>query len=280
MPAPRSPPHPRGWSRSKGRSPVPCCVSPAPAGMVRSRAVSPAPRLSLPRTRGDGPDTITALSSWLRSPPHPRGWSGRAVAHVDGPAVSPAPAGMVLDRRWREGNPFSLPRTRGDGPWCRQGADFPPLSPPHPRGWSAWRAGAGVHRRVSPAPAGMVRRLSAFHARSRCLPRTRGDGPDIAQAPHRLTRSPPHPRGWSLAPHAQRGDDQVSPALAGMVPEQPTSVIEHDRLPRTRGDGPGTLRRYAVEGGSPPHPRGWSPNCRTSRAPTEVSPAPAGMVRL
>ena len=69
------PPHARGWTRSLAAYASCGRVSPARAGMDRSRRSSSRPRTSFPRTRGDGPSWDSRTSSRCRFPPHARGWT-------------------------------------------------------------------------------------------------------------------------------------------------------------------------------------------------------------
>src|SRR3546814_4200391 len=70
----------------------------------------------LPRTRGDGPMTVTTsgVADW--APPHPRGWTLDELMQDDPDGGSPAPAGMDLSFSARPSAAKRLPRTRGDGP--------------------------------------------------------------------------------------------------------------------------------------------------------------------
>ena len=54
-------------------------------------------------------------------------------------------------------------------------------------------------------------------------------------------------------------DDQLgSPAHAGMDPPGTMNIGTRGRLPRTRGDGPGTMTILASRPMAPPHTRGWT----------------------
>ncbi len=171
-----------------------------------------------------------------------------------------------------------LPRSRGDGPTrvptivCT--SDAPPLA----RGWSLTpeRHPRRAHR--SPARAGMVpgRRPSA--GRSWSLPRSRGDGPEGANAAAVLLDAPPLARGWSLHRLAGFVVGVRSPARAGMVPVLDGSRCQGGPLPRSRGDGPALQETEFVGDAAPPLARGWSPSFQRSRSCGARSPARAGMV--
>ena len=57
----------------------------------------------------------------------------------------------------------------------------------------------------------------------------------------------------------------------------PRAVCQPQRLPRTRGDGPGDTSCSAVRISAPPHARGWTPLPEFRRSPAAGSPARAGM---
>ena len=158
-------------------------------------------------------------------PPHARGWTaGRSVVPARG---------------------LGFPRTRGDGPRARRGAQRRGwLFPPHARGWTRCSELTDRATEVSPARAGMDRSrrrsrsgFSSFppHARGwthECFPRTRGEWTFRAIRTRRVSRFPPHARGWTAR-----------------------SVDEARRFPRS-GDGPQT--RAASFAVFPPHARGWT----------------------
>ena len=149
------PPHARGWtvassSRARDRT-----VSPARAGMDRSRQPFAASFARFPRTRGDGPEGGADDPGDGLFPPHARGWTRANIIQTTGTIVSPARAGMDPRRADLRAMPQRFPRTRGDGPsraayWC------PRLSfPPHARGWTGDNIRVTHVTKVSPARAGM-----------------------------------------------------------------------------------------------------------------------------
>ena len=145
------------------------------------------------------------------------------------------------------------------------------------------------------------------------LPRTRGDGPKSASYPGKRDRAwaPPHTRGWTRAldPSIRSCPDRAPPHTRGWTLLR-SQVRRHtcvDGLPRTRGDGPGSLARKswtrATSGSpahagmdpsgpssamrqraasAPPHTRGWTRvSTATPCAPCHLgSPAHAGMDRM
>ena len=112
----------------------------------------------------------------------------------------------------------------------------------------------------------------------RCrFPRTRGDGPATLYEVGPVTEFPPHARGWTLDLAGE--DDQlgVSPARAGMDPDQARIQGEYDSFPRTRGDGPPLTAALTKRQRFPPHARGWTRRRHIDDPIREVSPARAGM---
>ncbi len=214
----RVPPHPRGWSLVRQPGPHRPPGSPAPAGMVLGRGGGQARYRRFPRTRGDGPSSSRRVSRARSVPPHPRGWSPGLVAQPRGPRGSPAPAGMVPRHPSILIAPVRFPRTRGDGPNDTNAIRTMGMVPPHPRGWSLVSAFEDKVRRGSPAPAGMVPDRHCSAPERARFPRTRGDGPEIADRRCRATKVPPHPRGWSRDVDRRVQVVGGSPAPAGMVP--------------------------------------------------------------
>ena len=190
-------PHTRGWTAGPEQRHPHLPVSPAHAGMDRTVPPSRTPRRSFPRTRGDGPMTLTAFITSGRFPPHTRGWTGLSCRHSRLASVSPAHAGM--DRlQPATGEPYRcFPRTRGDGPVSLPKPSSSPRFPPHTRGWTCTGRHSARSPVVSPAHAGMDRMAPLRIASGRCFPRTRGDGPVTRRTrPGRLP-FPPHTRGWT-----------------------------------------------------------------------------------
>ena len=174
-------------------------VSPAPAG-IHPR-IGDGGRLwrRLPRTRGDPPCLRRSRPSLSTSPPHPRGSTLGRLSFGLFCRVSPAPAGIHPDLKMEAKCRAGLPRTRGDPPWRKRRNRKRRKSPPHPRGSTPGDRAERRMRRVSPAPAGIHPASPTRSRISRCLPRTRGDPPSIRAGRGGGRRSPPHPRGSTLA---------------------------------------------------------------------------------
>ncbi len=172
-----APPLARGWSLTDAGLVCGRERSPARAGMVPRRRSRPLRWLALPRSRGDGPSIHADKAFFIRAPPLARGWSPRSQSGRACASRSPARAGMVPIRTGTRSRPWTLPRSRGDGPFFALKAPPPVAAPPLARGWST-----ATHRRArwvqrSPARAGMVPRSCADAALREALPRSRGDGP-------------------------------------------------------------------------------------------------------
>ena len=89
-------------------------------------------------------------------------------------------------------------------------------------------------------------------------PRIRGDGPtplDLNQLPCVFS---PYSRGWSLLTDTLRGDIQILPVFAGMVPGLNVSTNQQQYSPRIRGDGPSCAGLIRLGRLFSPYSRGWS----------------------
>ena len=208
--------------------------------------------------------------------------------------------GCYLARMGPCSMPRASPHTRGWTPVALASSGQSgrgEVASPHTRGWTREVADAPCGHAAGgfPAHAGMDplswSKTSSRRARA-WLPRTRGDGPD---ATRRTTMLPWLPRTRGDGPRSQSkrrgrtrhvsqgfpahaGMDPTSigfPAHAGMTPD--TRHRQESRLPRTRGDGPGSSRRVTGDRASP-HTRGWTPvACRSLSMQHRGFPAHAGM---
>ena len=170
-----------------------------------------------------------------------------------------------------------LPRTRGDGPGARIGAQSAAEAPPHTRGWTPAPDARLAQLPGSPAHAGMDLRIERHDGRRRRLPRTRGDGPWIPAMTTRTASAPPHTRGWTWVGIGPQGPAGGSPAHAGMDLAAGRRAEPEYRLPRTRGDGPDRRSVMALLAMAPPHTRGWTQDGRSRPDRVGGSPAHAGM---
>ena len=194
---PTAPPHTRGWTPLAEATTVDPVGSPAHAGMDPALDEDEAEDGRLPRTRGDGPSTMSSWGPTPPAPPHTRGWTPEPGDEGSAKPGSPAHAGMDPMTSSAVCRARRLPRTRGDGPahtWTQIGRH---RAPPHTRGWT-WACTR--HRgmgRGSPAHAGMDPGRTDGEDGYGRLPRTRGDGPR-RRVPSMLAKeAPPHTRGWT-----------------------------------------------------------------------------------
>ncbi len=247
-------PHARGWSLVLLAIPEGFTLLPARAGMVpyggdRLERCTPAPR-----TRGDGPAKMGHPSQGLICSPHARGWSREVRSGGRRPRLLPARAGMVpATASWRS-RPSSAPRTRGDGPRTMTATTAITACSPHARGWSHHGLAGAGRQDLLPARAGMVQGRAARRDGIHPAPRTRGDGPDAADAYTLVRICSPYPRGWSQLVLGLQGADPLLPARAGMVPS-PAPATSGRPAPLTRGDGPRARQKTEADVGCSPQPR-------------------------
>ena len=130
------------------------------------------------------------------------------------------------------------------------------------------------------------------------LPRTRGDGPPAFTRWLMGFPASPHTRGWTVSRHPGVRPGAGFPAHAGMDPRGIDCTVRNAGLPRTRGDGPGTLGgSHSERMASPahagmgprsvpfrlcfyrasPHTRGWTPPATRTGTRRGGFPAHAGM---
>ena len=293
----RASPHTRGWTRLGRPHVEPAPGFPAHAGMDRARDSRSAGRRWLPRTRGDGPPRRTIDEGTLAASPHTRGWTRAARPHVEPAPGFPAHAGMDLRSGHGGVGVPRLPRTRGDGPIEVTPTPTPTPASPHTRGWThrRWRRPGGLPG--FPAHAGMDPTRSRASRATNRLPRTRGDGPPGPDPGHAGRPASPHTRGWTASgqiflprlrasPHTRGWTPDGTqdwalaigfPAHAGMDPARGPYGPLSAGLPRTRGDGPGSVGGGPALATASPHTRGWTLICCACQARSRGFPAHAGM---
>ena len=174
----------------------------------------------------------------------------------------PAHAGMDrISPPTAHGLPECSPHTRGwtaeDVKQCMRAC---PCSP-HTRGWTEKAIENAIDKAMFPAHAGMDRQLSRPLRSRKHVPRTRGDGPRVAENWNSRARHVPRTRGDGpyvgppLLPPIE-----CSPHTRGWIDRSHHRRFAAADVPRTRGDGP--FR--------------W----RTAEAQEVMFPARAGMDRL
>ena len=148
---------------------------------------------------------------------------------------------------------------------------------PHTRGWTPSRGADRPGGTGFPAHAGMdPGSIGSFRA-GPGLPRTRGDGPPLSVSVAGRKLASPHTRGWTRRRRAGPGRGRGFPAHAGMDPSRCGAGWPGPRLPRTRGDGPGSTMSGSRPAGASPHTRGWTHAEAADHGRARGFPAHAGM---
>ena len=275
--APQASPCPRGSTPSPPQ--VVFCQPgfPVPAGIDPRRRRMPLSYLRLPRARGDRPRPRRTARRQRRASPCPRGSTLRR--RNDGTRIEgfPVPAGIdplrcppAWSRAW-------LPRARGDRPAHRRGLSLRIVASPCPRGSTPASASVGAGLGGFPVPAGIDPRRDQPGARSRWLPRARGDRPSASVIPEATTLASPCPRGSTPGARSGREAGGGFPVPAGIDPARRGLPARQRGLPRARGDRPLQAASLDVSGGASPCPRG-STQCRPAPDGEGVGfPVPAGI---
>ena len=273
----RAPPPTRGWTPGHRFAARRAAGSPAYAGMDPRRNSRTSRCIWLPRLRGDGPCGVVVARRQPQAPPPTRGWTPHISALPRTTRGSPAYAGMDRSAKRIDMDRAGLPRLRGDGPVRTDRPPDRPPAPPPTRGWTrSWRR--RQHRTGgSPAYAGMDPIPSGSGMGSLGLPRLRGDGPSTGPLSMKPMKAPPPTRGWTPRTCSTMLSVRGSPAYAGMDPGEKGDLGKKGRLPRLRGDGPGTRRRTRRTTGAPPPTRGWTRRPDPRPEARQGSPAYAGM---
>ena len=197
------PPQARGWTFVSMSHADSRPVSPAGAGMDRAEDAWEGFSRGFPRRRGDGPFLTPAEGSSTGFPPQARGWtslpgSGRYVY-----SVSPAGAGMDLEKAGEASPDIGFPRRRGDGPGQFTPEEVLQEFPPQARGWTGGEPAMGFRaaRSRTPAPgsaSGPWPTPTASRAPAPCSNPKAPSGPVIRNNP--LQPDPRPPRGGTAPP--------------------------------------------------------------------------------
>ena len=273
------PPRARGWTVQDSARLPEGRASPASAGMDPHRHTRRRAEPSLPRERGDGPDSHHHRRRRTLPPPRARGWTGGRRSLRLRSTASPASAGMDPATDAGDMGLVRLPRERGDGPAVSIFSEAPSWPPPRARGWTVSAATFRASDRASPASAGMDPRQKKADGKRYRLPRERGDGPPMGDRRAPGSEPPPRARGWTHLMRQQPQEPRASPASAGMDPGDPGPAGGSLRLPRERGDGPISGFPSASVSRPPPRARGWTAWHADDQAAAHASPASAGMDR-
>ena len=123
----------------------------------------------------------------------------------------------------------------------------------------------------------MHRRSPSFRDRFDCFPRRRGDAPQADLPPPSRLPFPPQARGCTVVRTQAPPPHEVSPAGAGMHPDDPDQQQPGLGFPRRRGDAPHVDVRPDLEAVFPPQARGCTEPGGHHQRRQSVSPAGAGM---
>ncbi len=267
----------RGWTRDRlqGRRALVGC--PARAGMDPRSDPCASVCSRLPRSRGDGPDSIRNVMTKVSVAPLARGWTRGRQARRPRDLGCPARAGMDPSPRSRRRIRLWLPRSRGDGPSRSESFISASLVAPLARGWTRQFRRVRSPHLGCPARAGMDPGLIQPSRNSSRLPRSRGDGPNVRPFVVREDRVAPLARGWTqrMSTRLEFGDG--CPARAGMDPSDASLQGTQSGLPRSRGDGPSAGRGSPATGRVAPLARGWTRARATTWCRRGGCPARAGM---
>ena len=171
------PPHARGSTLPGLPLAMRVIVSPACAGIDPNTVSYCYATASFPRMRGDRPFQKLTGKAGPTFPPHARGSTSIDEVTKKSGFVSPACAGIDLERIHSPSGRRSFPRMRGDRPWPSTLPAILVMFPPHARGSTFRDFFAPWISCVSPACAGIdlieVERRTKVYG----FPRMRGDRP-------------------------------------------------------------------------------------------------------
>jgi len=136
--------------------------------------------VGLPRMRGDRPFFIFVLTLFIEFTPHARGSTSKMKMKMKIVEVYPACAGIDPLAASMKMSTESLPRMRGDRPSSSCSSSYSAAFTPHARG-STWYVSIDFHSgEVYPACAGIDLYAPCAPCTRVCLPRMRGDRPNMA----------------------------------------------------------------------------------------------------
>ncbi len=132
---------------------------------------------------------------------------------------------------------------------------------------------------VLPTCVGMVRPASAKCRQVRRSPHVRGDGPSFIFVAPCVKWFSPRAWGWSAFKTLAWACGFVLPTCVGMVRYGGTMLIDWERSPHVRGDGPSENPRMHLHSAFSPRAWGWSELKGTDFEGEPVLPTCVGMVR-
>ena len=192
-------------------------------------------------------------------------------------AVYPACAGIDHSRTCSGLSALGLPRMRGDRPSPCALTPGATWFTPHARGSTLPEPEVLRQNKVYPACAGIDRRQPGPACGRNCLPRMRGDRPELGMRLLKEHVFTPHARGSTETKKERRLLPSVYPACAGIDPEGRERREKKESLPRMRGDRPLTEAMVEQLQWFTPHARGSTLSMAFRLEQTVVYPACAGI---
>ncbi len=260
-----------------------------------------------PRSRGEGNFWFRIWTPDSDSPPLARGRRRRVGVPDDRVGLTPARAGKAVPSATAKPHDRTHPRSRGEGRYITEAELATQDSPPLARGRLALDLAAGRDLGLTPARAGKAPAWASRNRSDWTHPRSRGEGATAWGFVVFGRDSPPLARGRPPGFNSSRLVPGLTPARAGKASPSLGTGSSSWTHPRSRGEGPLTLCRFAASQDSPPLARGrhgrqdagdlvqgltparagkatGTPTCQTrtrthprsrGEGPTETSPCPA-----
>ncbi|ACL64142.1 conserved hypothetical protein [Anaeromyxobacter dehalogenans 2CP-1] len=227
--------------------------------------------------RGDRPSSGLRPAGSGRASPRARGSTRSVERRGLLRAGFPACAGIDpahVPHHHREGG---LPRVRGDRPEGASRDLGRQRASPRARGSTRAHHRGGRPRAGFPACAGIDPVEATVAAVTSRLPRVRGDRPRAEPGSFPDHWASPRARGSTRGEPAHRDDAHGFPACAGIDPPRSQGPGRRCRLPRVRGDRPGSHIRKALSDAASPRARGSTPVEQVAEVGGRGFPACAGI---
>ena len=125
----------------------------------------------------------------------------------------------------------------------------------------------------------MDRQECTLAAVVRCIPHTRGDGPQTYYENSGGDKYSPHTWGWTARHATNQSIKLVFPTHVGMDRARFGQRATLFGIPHTRGDGPDEVQDYVPSQAYSPHTWGWTVRRNLSALPNFVFPTHVGMDR-
>ncbi len=188
--------------------------------------------------RGDPPLTISPALKASTSTPHARGSTSTRLTSFRLSTGYPACAGIHLQEYEEKEVEERLPRMRGDPPGPDHRHQRRRVATPHARGSTQCQSRARRPSQGYPACAGIHPYWGSTTKALSCLPRMRGDPPEVVGWKGLSELSTPHARGSTSLIGEMTVLSSVYPACAGIHPVSGLRKATTGSLPRMRGDPP------------------------------------------